>query len=178
LWNDCVSSTTTNIVIICGDKARPTIENINKGIDLIEQGYGSVQMFSMGFCVLHKSLINKIGWMDERINSGYQHHDFMLRHKYYDIAYYESSEIDYVNLPSSPHFWSGDNGFYNKKWKEVRYEYNKRLLDDIDYAHPLIYDEEVDFMIYKDTVILTGNDEIYHRDMLNQQDEIIVSRYE
>lgn len=163
LFNDAVDKAEKEIVIITGDKARPTEDQVNKGLGLLKSHrFGSVQMACLGFVIFYRDLISKIGYMDERFGGGGREHgDFLLRHKEADIAYYESREVKY-NYDGNHSWATGSHDLLNSKW-EMTSEYDRRKLPEIDFGRKLKTTQPVDFAKYKDSIILTGNTELYNR---------------
>lgn len=167
LWNDCVRSSTKEIVLICGDKAHPTDRDLDKMLQLLRVGFGSVQLYCLGIHCFYKDLINQIGWMDERFSGGGgEHPDFLLRHKEANIAYYESLEVEYDLRPTT---WKSEESyvFLHQKWRTPRIEgeldYDQRLLPEV--PGPRIQCASRAFLPYYKSVILTGNQSLYHREM-------------
>ncbi len=99
LMNECIDKSENEIIIISSDKARANYTHIDKIIDLLNQGFGLVGLYRLGFFGFKKDLIRKIGFFDERyIGGGYEDNDFIIRMKEADIAYYESEEIPFVYI--------------------------------------------------------------------------------
>jgi len=137
--NTAISDSKTDVVVLINDKVLPNSGELKKIISLLDAGFGYVGMYSIGFCGLSKSLIKKIGWLDERyLGGGYEDDDFILRLKLKDIAIYDSIESNYnymskpsklsVDVPlskSEPHFinkWKFNEESIEKLLKEEEYE--------------------------------------------------------
>ena len=167
LWNEAVVASPTDLVIICQDKARPTMVDIEKSLRLVDEGFGTVQMYCLGFVSFSKYVLDVIGWMDERLN-GSGHHDCLIRHKEADVAYYESLEVEYERSSST---WSfdDDSKFLYEKWdtdsrsKPIDYE-RRKIPDEVyDYQTNAKYRK---FLPYSKSVILTGNTKLFERRFL------------
>jgi hypothetical protein len=167
LWNDCVRSSAMDIVILCGDEARPRDCDVEKMVRLVQSGFGSVQMRGLGFQGFYRDLVNWIGWMDERFpGGGGEYPDFLLRHKEADVAYYESLEVEHDKSEGT-----GNQGnsydFFHRKWISPRYEgeiaFDQRILEEIDRAGVDCVPRK--FLSFSDTVVLTGNDSLLQRRM-------------
>jgi hypothetical protein len=102
LINDCIVSSNYEKIIICNDKARPTVSAVGKILSMLDEGWGIVALYRFGFFGFKKDLVRKIGFFDERyIGGGYEDMDIVLRLKEADISHYEKEEIDYVYIPTS-----------------------------------------------------------------------------
>lgn len=120
LVNKCVESSHTETVILVGDKAYPTQQDIHKMINLLDKGYGFVGLYRFGCFGFKKELLRKIGMFDERyVGGGNEDHDMILRIIMSNIAIYVTEEIKYIQSPSS---WNSERSvsFWNKKWSLVR----------------------------------------------------------
>jgi hypothetical protein len=165
MWNDCIQEVPTELVVYCQDKATPTMDHVVKGLALVEEGFGSVQMYCMGFVVFHKHLLDRIGWMDERMAGAGAHCDFLIRHKEADIAYYESNEVPYEQSHTT---WRTTTKFLHKKWvtpggpRGKRINYEQRLLPDQEMPY-VTEASPKEFLPYADSRILTGNTKLYNR---------------
>lgn len=119
LINDCIVSGNNDTVLVCNDKARPTKEEIEKTILLLESGFGFSGLYCFGFFGLHKDLIRTIGFLDENFTGGgYEDCDFMRRCAEKNIAIYQSYEINYLEIGTS---WNGGNGaaYFHTKWDDA-----------------------------------------------------------
>lgn len=136
--NTAISDSKTDVIILVNDKVLPNQGELKKIVSLLDAGFGYVGMYSIGFCGLTKSLIKKIGWLDERfLGGGYEDDDFFLRLKLNNIAIYDSHESNYnymskpsklsVTVPlskSEPHFiskWKFNEDTIEKLLKEENY---------------------------------------------------------
>ena len=116
LINDCISQSNTEINICMSYKAQPTFEHIQKTLNLLDKGYAFVALYRFGFFSFKKQLFREIGPMDERYPWGFEDNDFYIRLKEADLAAYITTEIPFLNLPSSRSNY--DSGFehFKKKW--------------------------------------------------------------
>lgn len=155
LVNDCIVSSNYEKIIICNDKARPTISAVEKILVMLDEGWGVVAPYRFGFFGFKKDLIRKIGFFDERyVGGGYEDNDFILRLKEADISYYESEEINYVFLSTS---WDYENSntaqiHYYTKWKQENQTYTRRLPEE-NYGYdigPLINSH---FIPFKESIL-------------------------
>jgi hypothetical protein len=112
LVNSCTAAAPTEIVIVMSDKVRPTHAQVQKTVDLVEQGYGLVGLYRFGFFGFKKQLMRQIGMFDERyVGGGYEDDDMYIRLKEANIAMYITEEMLYEKSTSSwnyararPHF--------------------------------------------------------------------------
>ena len=81
LWNQCIILSPTDWVLICNDdiEFRPGwLEYLEETIDT--GLYDLIHLFHYGAMCIHKSLILKIGWFDERFRGGgFEDNDYQLR---------------------------------------------------------------------------------------------------
>lgn len=103
LINHAIATSPTEWVILINDRTYPTVEEVKKMIELLENGFGCVLLYSVGFMGFSKELIRKIGWWDERfILGGWEDRDWVFRLKLNNIALYESIESNYDYTWKSP----------------------------------------------------------------------------
>jgi hypothetical protein len=169
LINEAIESSPTEHFITLGDKAKPNEDHVFKCLDLLYSGFASAQMYCLGFVGWHKELFRRIGMFDERyIGGGLEHPDMLIRMKEANIAYYESLEVPYDSANGS---WSKsgqqESHFYNK-WISSSYE--KRLLPEEKTCYSLGEgDSQIKFKPYKESIILTGNLELYNREFIYEK---------
>jgi GT2 family glycosyltransferase len=119
LINECVAESSTEIIIICNDKARPMKQDIQKTLSLIDEGYGFVGLYSFGFFGFKKELMRRMGPLDERfIGGNYEDCDYLRRLNEADIACYITYEIPYLEGSSS---WHREDAYkhYLNKWQDA-----------------------------------------------------------
>lgn len=123
MLNTAISESSTDVVILVNDKVIPRKGELTRMVSLLDAGFGYVGLYSIGFCALTKSLIKKIGWLDERyIGGGYEDDDFLMRMRMNDIAIYDSHEsvYNYMSKPSKQSVsvpLSGSEPHFLRKWK-------------------------------------------------------------
>lgn len=116
LVNDCIRKCPTETFIFLGDKARPTQEDINKLLKLLNSGYAFVALFRFACFGFRKQLIRSIGFLDEKyVGGGYEDNDMYLRLREADYPVYISEEVKYTYQAST---WSYrmTRPYHNKKW--------------------------------------------------------------
>lgn len=116
LINHSVATSPTEWVILINDRTHPTIDEVEKMINLLENGYACVLLYNVGFMGFSKELVRKIGWWDQRFTyGGWEDRDWVWRLFMNDLAIYESQEATYdmswkspLNVPgsfySTPHW--------------------------------------------------------------------------
>jgi UDP-N-acetylglucosamine 4,6-dehydratase len=124
-----------NIIIFCSHRVRPTLADVNRMAQLINQGYGFVTFRRMAFFGFKKELLNTVGFFDERfIPGGYEDDDYFLRLREANVSIYEDMSVNYIPGVS---LWSQElreyeglpckqpitYEFFIKKWKV---DYNKK----------------------------------------------------
>jgi len=91
-----VATSSTEWMILINDRTLPTVEEVEKMIDLLESGFACVLLYNVGFMGFSKELVRKIGWWDERFtHSGWEDRDWVWRIYMNDFAIYESLESTY-----------------------------------------------------------------------------------
>ena len=114
--NDCILSSDKETIILCSYKVRPKPADIDRLLDLIEQGFGLACLYRFAFFGFRKNLIRKVGFMDERfVGGGYEDCDMLRRLMMHDIAYYEAESVPYIQKKST---WSyaRSERFFKEKW--------------------------------------------------------------
>ena len=116
LINDSVATSPSEWVILINDRTNPKVEEVEKMINLLENGYACVLLYNVGFMGFSKESIRKIGWWDQRFTyGGWEDRDWVWRIKKANLALYESQEGTYdmswkspLNVPGavlSGQFW-------------------------------------------------------------------------
>jgi hypothetical protein len=137
LINDCVIESINELIIICNDKARPKLEDFDKMINLINQGYGFVGLYAWGFFGFKKELFRRVGFMDERFVGGnYEDCDYLRRMMESNIAMYNVYEIPYIETVGSNWNKTLSKIHYDNKWMNGD-GYVKRLMDDEIYNYDI-----------------------------------------
>jgi len=137
LINDSVATSPSEWVILINDRTNPKVEEVEKMINLLENGYACVLLYNVGFMGFAKELVRKIGWWDQRFtNGGWEDRDWVYRLKKADYAIYESLEGDYdmswkspLNIPGA--VLSGQ--FWGRKWNNNYSNAAVQLLPEENY---------------------------------------------
>lgn len=96
LINHAIATSPTEWVILINDRTYPTVDEIEKMINLLENGFSCVLLYSVGFMGFSKELIRTIGWWDERFTlGGWEDRDWVFRLKMNNLSLYESIESHY-----------------------------------------------------------------------------------
>ena len=91
--NHTIATSTTEFIVFINDRVKPTVEEVDKLINLLENGFGFVMLYNVGFMGFSKQLVRKIGWWDERfLLGGWEDRDWVWRIKAHNISIYESQE--------------------------------------------------------------------------------------
>ena len=102
LINHSVATSPTEWVILINDRCSPTVEEIKKILNLLENGYACALLYNVGFMGFSKELIRNIGWWDQRYIQGWEDRDWVWRIKLANLALYESQESAYDYSWTSP----------------------------------------------------------------------------
>lgn len=137
LINHSIATTGDEWIILINDRTHPTIDEVEKMIHLLENGYACVLFYNVGFMGFSKELIRKIGWWDQRFTyGGWEDRDWVWRIKKANLALYESQEGTYdmswkspLNVPGA--VLSGQ--FWEKKYDTSNSDVVYQLLPDEDY---------------------------------------------
>lgn len=119
LVNTCITSSPTEYVIVCGDKARPTAGDVARMLLNLDDGFALVAPYRFGFFGFPKETVRKIGVFDERfVGGGCEDTDFVFRLVEADLGIYMSEEIEYLKMPST---WkqTRTTWFYLSKWRQL-----------------------------------------------------------
>lgn len=138
LINHSVVTSPTEWVILINDRTFPKVEEVEKMIHLLENGFACVLLYNVGFMGFAKELIRKIGWWDERFkHGGWEDVDWVWRLREANLCLYESSESTYSYDWKSPLNVPGCHG--SKPHWDVKYELLSdkvyRLLPEEKYQH-------------------------------------------
>jgi len=158
LINDSVIECPTEIVIICNDRARPTKNDIERTLKLIDEGFGFVGLYAWGFFGFKKELFRSVGFMDERfIGGNYEDSDYMRRMLEANIAMYNVFEISYREDIKSRWDTSRTRSHFLKKWNEVN-GYVKRLLPEENYDYNLGKKTNDTFLTWDKSILGSSQD--------------------
>lgn len=143
LINHSIATSNTEWIILINDRTHPTVDEVEKMIYLLENGYSCVFLYSVGFMGFSKELIREIGWWDQRFTyGGWEDRDWVFRLKKANLSLYESIESNYdyhwkspLNVPGavlSGQFWekkydTSSDVIYQKLNEEFYQEWEKTL---------------------------------------------------
>jgi GT2 family glycosyltransferase len=138
------------------DKVIPTNNDVNRLLELLDQGYAMVAFYRLAFFGFKKQLLRKIGMFDERfVGGGFEDDDFYIRLKEANLGVYISHEIPY-NKSSSGWNYSLAQGHFVDKWGDVaQIGELKRTLEEEQYQYDLGTEVPVEFLSWNQSVILT-----------------------
>jgi hypothetical protein len=136
LINHSIATSNDEWVILINDRTHPTVDEIEKMLYLLENGYSCVFLYSVGFMGFSKELIRKVGWWDQRFTyGGWEDRDWVFRIKKKNLSLYESIESTYdmswkspLNVPGA--VLSGQ--FWEKKY-DISSEIVHQKLDEESY---------------------------------------------
>jgi hypothetical protein len=137
LINHSIATSNTEWIILINDRTHPTVDEVEKMIYLLENGYSCVFLYSVGFMGFSKELIRQIGWWDQRFTyGGWEDRDWVFRLKKANLSLYESIESNYdydwkspLNVPGA--VLSGQ--FWEKKYDTSNSEIVYQKLPEEDY---------------------------------------------
>jgi len=139
LINHSIVTSPTEWVILINDRTSPTLSEIDKMVNLLENGFSCVFLYAVGFMGFSKELIRQIGWWDERyVHGGWEDRDWVFRLAESNLALYESLESTYDNTWKSPLNVPGGNSstpFWLKKWNGYDHHILYKNIDDEKYPH-------------------------------------------
>lgn len=103
LCNRAFITAREDIVVIANDKARPSRDDLQRLLLLIESGFGFVGLYRMGFFGCRRDIFQALGGFDEGFSDGgYEDNDLLIRLKVANLSTYYKEEISYIaGLPSS-----------------------------------------------------------------------------
>jgi hypothetical protein len=139
LINHSIATSHTEWVILINDRTSPTVDEVEKMLDLLESGMSCVFLYNVGFMGFAKELIRKIGWWDEGfIHGGWEDRDWVWRLAEANLSLYESQESTYDYTWKSPLNVPGGNSstpHWRKKWAGSSYDHVIRVLPEQTYQH-------------------------------------------
>ena len=168
LINDSILATDTEVVIICSDRCKPTHEQVERTLNLLDEGFGFVGLWRFAFFGFRKQLIQRVGFLDENyVGGGYEDTGFVLRLKEADIAYYEKEEIDYRASGSR---WAirENHGYHNKKWF-VDEHCVKRLSSESMHNYDLGEWPDVTFLNWNHSLLLDRSRNLIHKTFIGEE---------
>ena len=154
LVNTCVETADTEIVIIMSDKVRPSKDNVDKVVNLLNDGYALVALYRFAFFGFKKELFRRIGPMDERfVGGGYEDDDFYIRLREANLGIYINEEVRYLKSTSSWNYSYSKSHFENKWLSPNSPGKLVRNLDEEKYNYNLGESIPTKFLPWKDSVI-------------------------
>lgn len=123
LINHSIVTSPTEWVILINDRCSPKPEEIQKMINLLENGFSCVLLYNVGFMGFSKELVRKIGWWDERFIQGWEDRDWVWRIKLNNLALYESQEASYDYSWRSP--LNHPPGQCREEHLQAKYDFSK-----------------------------------------------------
>jgi hypothetical protein len=157
LVNSCVASADTETVILMSDKVIPTNNDVNRLLELLNQGYAMVAFYRLAFFGFKKQLLRNIGMFDERfVGGGFEDDDFYIRLKEANLGVYITHEIPYTKSSSG---WNYNlaQGHFVDKWGNITESGQvKRMLSEEQYNYNLGLEVPVEFLSWDQSVILTN----------------------
>lgn len=169
--NDCIKDCSNDIMIFCSKKVQPTMNDINRIINLVNKGYGYVGLYRFACFGIHKKLINTIGYFDEEfIWGGCEDDDFRIRMNYHNIGFYEDHSVKY-----KPGIGAGGNRNCDKAiihWKNKYTICNNSKTITINLSEKchygkLTYMNDIKFKKYKDSVFVKNIQTEYSKNNLH-----------
>jgi len=125
LINHSVATSPTEWVILINDRALPTVDEVEKMINLLQNGYACVLLYNVAFMGFSKELIRKIGWWDQRFTwAGWEDRDWVWRMCASNLAIYESQESTYD--------WSWKTPLTNSSYDSTQHWYTKYNQQDYE----------------------------------------------
>ena len=119
--NEIILQETKEIMILCSHRVRPTPNDIDIMLNLINEGYGLVTLYRLACFGFKRDLFRHVNLFDERyLIGGYEDNDFYFRLQEANIAYYENECIPYIKSEST---WKHPPGklqsaiHFENKWK-------------------------------------------------------------
>lgn len=138
LINHSVATSPTEWIILINDRALPTTEEVEKMINLLENGFACVLLYNVGFMGFSKELIRKIGWWDERFSwAGWEDRDWIWRIYMNNFAIYESQESTYDRSWKSPLYNSTIDAtlHWNNKYDQSQDDIIYKNISEETYSH-------------------------------------------
>ena len=163
LVNSCVASSPTETVILMSDKVLPTQEHVKKALQLLEDGYAFVGLYSFAFFAFKKELFRKIGMMDERyVGGGFEDYDFFVRTQEAGLAVYNTQEVPYTQSVSAWGNYDRSYHYWTLKWRHYWTEGNplpvlERTLWEKQYNYDLGPSIPVQFLSSDHNIVAIDN---------------------
>nr|QBK93373.1 MAG: hypothetical protein LCPAC404_00770 [Pithovirus LCPAC404] len=130
LVNDCIRACSTEIFIFASDRMDISQKDIDKTVNLINDGYAFVALNSYRFFGFKKELIRHIGFFDERfIAGGYEDNDFSVRIVEARLPYYVSEELTCDTNFGSRWSYNIARTFWTEKWSTAGGKITRKIPD-------------------------------------------------
>ena len=157
LVNSCVAAAPTEIVLLMSDKVLPTQQDVQRLVELLDQGYAMVALYRLAFFGFKKQLLRNIGMFDERfVGGGYEDDDLYLRLKEANLGVYITQEVAYTKSSSTWNY-SLSRGHFLEKWGDIaQLGYSKRTISEDQYKYELGAPVPADFLTWDQSVITTS----------------------
>ena len=133
LVNTCAKKCETDLFIFCSHRVRPTDDDIERLIGLLNKGFGYVGLYRFACFGVHRDVFDRIGYFDETyLRGGFEDDDFKLRLQLHNIAFFEDHSVEYISGPST---WITDESYKNsqkiffEKYNIDHYNYIINVLD-------------------------------------------------
>jgi len=103
LVNHAIATSPSEVMLLLNDRTIPKLEEAEKIINHLENGFACSFIYNVGFMGFTKELVRTIGWWDERfLNGGWEDRDWVFRMRLANLALYESLEGEYETHWKSP----------------------------------------------------------------------------
>lgn len=171
LVNHAICTSNTEWIILLNDRTIPSVEEVEKMLNLLCNGFSCVFLYNMGFVGFSKELIRNIGFFDERFKKGgWEDRDIVYRICQSDLALYESQESKYnYSEPKSPLQDLNNRCQYSQphwdiKWKQSYSDAIIKMLPEEEYPHWNLFlgesrpDISDTWKTWKDSVLNIGFD--------------------
>jgi hypothetical protein len=133
LINHSIVTSPTEWIILINDRTYPTVDEVNKMINLLESGFSCVFLYNVGFMGFSKELVRRIGWWDEEFElGGWEDRDWVFRLKLHNLSLYESCESNYDYGWKSPLNGPPGDNESRPHWER---KYDCSSYSDVIYKH-------------------------------------------
>ena len=89
------------IACIVSDKCVPTIEAIERGVELIDSGNMLVGLYRLAFFLMHRDISERVGWFNENFLYGVgEEGEYLDRCKLAGVKYIYEESVPYLPGPS------------------------------------------------------------------------------
>ena len=135
LFNLALTESSSEFVIMIGEQVYPTPSDIDYVVGKLQEGFGFISLAGFSFIALNRSIIRKIGFMDERYQDcEWCNIDFLIRLGQHNIPVAFHNNVIHFPVKTASNEDIGKRHF-DAKWKiddvkitrllpEENYEYN------------------------------------------------------